>query len=169
LPGASAAAGAAGGIPQPILLGAIAQATAGVVTIDLHGGGSSGWTRPDLPHADRDIKPAKPFQPIWDKVRQKQLEAAEAAQRPPAAAPPVLPPAELFGALPAPGAASLLPSFDHLAPADPTGFAARMQESQDISDAAAVVHALHARTVSEAQDMADALAVLKAIGLIREG
>ena len=95
-----------------------------------------------LPQPAEDAKPNKPFRPVWDKPRQGSVE--QPAPKP--SGPPPRPPASLFGTPGHAGDAKVnappalnLPTFDQYGLADPSGFSDRMRESQEKSDAIAVL------------------------------
>jgi hypothetical protein len=108
-----------------------------------------------LPLPPLGEKPNAPFQPIWDRRKAEAAAAIEAARlaalAPPVQpiGPPPLPPLSVFQGVPAqpvpmqPGQAPFgLPTFQQFVPPDPMGLAHRMRETQDISDATAVLRAL---------------------------
>jgi hypothetical protein len=108
-----------------------------------------------LPQPAFDQTPNAPFQPIWDRRKAEAAAAVEAARvaalapPPQPIGPPPLPPLSIFQGVPAqpvpmqPGQAPFgLPTFQQFVPPDPMGLAHRMRETQDISDATAVLRAL---------------------------
>lgn len=126
----------------------------GIIPPNLPPGGGKRYKKPTdyLPEPPYDVKPNKPFQPIWDKRRSDEAAAAAAekakASAPQAPQPVPLPPASIFGQPGnAPRPALNLPDFNNFAPQDPLGLAKRM---------------------NDAQDMSDAIALLKSLGLIRD-
>jgi hypothetical protein len=121
-----------------------------------------------LPEPAWDVKPNKPFQPVWDRFRQQEAEAAlaaiEAARQAaePAANLPLPLPPQTPGAVPIPGAfPPALPNFNELVPPNSLGMAQDMHNAR-MTDAPV-------QPPRDAKDMNDILAVFKAIGLIGKG
>lgn len=99
-----------------------------------------------VPEPPYEVKPNKPFRPVWDKVAQKAPVVAAPA-RPPG--PPPLPPASIFAAA-APTLPAGLPTFNELVPPDAAALGPRLQSARDA-------------TTAEDQDMRDALDMLQAL------
>ena len=79
----------------------------------------------------------KPFRPVWDRGPIEESPPEPDAP----AGPPPLPPASAFEAAPVASDPADLPSFDHLVPPDPAGYAQAIREAQDTSDAETVLRA----------------------------
>jgi hypothetical protein len=115
----------------------------GAVPPNLPPGAGKRYKKPTdyLPEPPWDVKPNKPFRPVWDKPKGGEIEQPAKVATP--AGPPPLPPASIFGP---PGYAQRpalnLPNFNNYAPQDPHGLAQRMNDAQDLSDAVAVLKAL---------------------------
>jgi hypothetical protein len=95
-----------------------------------------------IPEPPYDVKPRKPFKPIWDRGGKVEEPEKPAVVAP--AGPPPLPPLSIFGQ-PAPMqvmSPSGLPTFNEFVPHDAMATAKRLQQAQDESDAIAVLRAL---------------------------
>lgn len=94
-----------------------------------------------IPQPPYDVKPNKPFQPIWDKRRQEEQERAKAlAELPPAPVP--LPPAALFERQ-TDAQALGLPELDH--GIHPEQLEPGLRDAQDLSDLAGALQAFAQR------------------------
>lgn len=94
-----------------------------------------------IPQPPRDAKPNKPFQPVWDKRRQEEEEAARVlAELPPAPVP--LPPAALFERQ-TDAQALGLPELDH--GIHPEQLEPGLRDAQDLSDLAGALQAFAQR------------------------
>jgi hypothetical protein len=114
-----------------------------IVDAFIHGAGKAYKLMPWLPQPPYDVKPAKPFRPIWD-IRRRQEEAAarKAAEKPTAVPLPPLPVA-------LPLAPVAPPSLAQFSPADPLGLVQKLTDAKDKTD------------------IADALDILASLDLIR--
>lgn len=93
------------------------------------------------PEPAYDVKPAKRYQPIWDKVRAQKIAArnAELARR--NALPVPLPPADPNFNRPI-AVPKAPPNFAHLVPPDPMGIERRLRDARDMTDIADVASAI---------------------------
>ena len=109
-----------------------------------------------IPQPPYEVKRAKPFQPIWDRVRQQAAEEEQRRREEAARAPAPLPPPELFNTLTLRRVAP--PDFAQFAPKDPLGLVQRVADARDLTDMSDAAETLN--------DVADAIEVLKALGLV---
>lgn len=109
----------------------------------LPGSGAGHFRFDYVPEPAYDVKPQKPFRPIWDRQREREKTKVEAA----APRPVPLPPPSIFGPAPAPQADTAsfgLPDFSNLVPPDPVGIGRRVEQARDMTDADDALDALAA-------------------------
>jgi hypothetical protein len=124
--------------PQPYGKSFVNPIFEGIV-IPPSGSGKRPRTTPFIPEPPRDVKPNKPLRPIWDRLRDQV--AVEEPKEP--APPPPLPPPSIFERPPEADPTKMgLPTFDQVVPPAHVALTKQMQETQDLSDAIAVLQAL---------------------------